>query len=146
MPLALNSDLPLTAKVVVAIIMLGVFMLVEGAVLYGIARLLGWIGNNGWPWLYGGEFAAILAVAALAGVYALYQLVMSRGRKRFPAAPNSDLKSVLKALYLQGQLIGFAIRMQGAAAKELYDGFGEFLTRTQVDNPDAPRQSPGVIQ
>jgi hypothetical protein len=66
--------------------------------------------------------------------------------KRFPTAPDSDLKSVLKALYLQGQLIKFAIRMQGAKAADLYNGFGEFLSRTQVNNPNSPTQSPGVIQ
>jgi len=70
---------------------------------------------------------------------------MARGLKRFPMAPNSDLPSVLKALYLQRQLIPVVVRVQGESDQALYDAFGKFLDTVQVGNVAAPTQSPGVI-
>ena len=68
-------------------------------------------------------------LAAGPAIYAVYRLIMARGLKPFPAAPNSDLPSVLKALYLQRQLIPFVARMQGESDQALYDEFGKAARR-----------------
>jgi hypothetical protein len=60
-------------------------------------------------------------------------------------APNSDLRSVLKALYLQRELIAFAIAMQGKSSADLTQAFGAFLQKNQVGNADSPTQQPGTI-
>jgi hypothetical protein len=95
------------------------------------------------------HIALIVAVAVLAiaaGLCVAYRIVMARGARAFPMAPNSDLRSVLKALYLQRELIAFSLKMQGRANQEIFDAFGAFLARVNVDDPDNPSQSPGTIR
>lgn len=81
-----------------------------------------------------------------ASAFALYRLVMSRGRKPFPMAPNSDLKSILKGLYLQRELIAFASKVQGMAPGALHAAFSAFLAKVNVNDLDAPTQAPGTIR
>jgi hypothetical protein len=88
--------------------------------------------------------AAILGLAA--GAYAAYKLIMSRGARPFPTAPNSDLKSVLKGLYLQQNFTRFAIAQQGAAPDALHAAFGRFLAEVRPADLDKPTQPPGVLQ
>jgi hypothetical protein len=80
-----------------------------------------------------------------AGLYAAYRLVLARGGRPFPAAPDSDLPSVLKALYLQRALIWFATVLQGASPDHLYNAFAAFLKTVRVSDPDSPSQAPGTI-
>jgi len=81
----------------------------------------------------------------LVALYAAYLLVMTHGRRPFPEAPNSSLKSVLKALYLQRQFIWFAVSQQKPSAPELFDAFRGFLNRNELTNLDRPSQKPGTI-
>ena len=105
---------------------------------------LGWLvhrqyGGGWWVW----AAAALLGIAA--GVWAAYRLVVARGRRPFPTAPDSDLKSVLKGLYLQQNLVRFAIDHQGDSPEDLHVAFGQFLGQTQPANVDQPTQKPGVL-
>jgi len=120
--------------------------LVAGALLYVSLGALGWIAPKGHPWFYACEIAGIVLAGFASGIFALYRLVINRGMKPFPMAPNSDLKSILKALYLQRELIYFATKMQGAAPDALCAAFGAFLNKVQVDNVDDPAQAPGTIR
>ena len=97
--------------------------------------------NGGWiVWLA----AALLGIGA--GLWAVYKLVMRRGVQPFPTAPNSDLKSVLKGLYLQQNFTRFAIAQQGASPNDLHAAFGRFLADVQPANLDDPTQPPGVLR
>ena len=120
-------------------------MLGWGAVGYLIAEQLGLM-EQARPVI---RFLSIigLAISCLAaGAYAAYLQVILHGRRAFPEAPNSDLKSVLKALYLQRELISFASKNQGIAPDALYVAFGQFLRQVKVDDLTNPTQSAGVIQ
>lgn len=119
-------------------------VLVIGAIAY---RTLDWLGFSYWDLsLKVGAILLALVLVLAAGLYIAYLVIMSRGRAPFPAAPNSDLKSVLKALYLQRELISFATKNQGAAPDALHAAFGQFLGRVRVDDLSNPTQSAGVIQ
>jgi len=86
------------------------------------------------------------AISSIAvALYAAYLLIITHGRRAFPEAPNSNLKSVLKALYLQRQLIQFAVAQQKPSAPDLYDAFRAFLTRNALSDLDRPTQRPGTI-
>jgi hypothetical protein len=105
---------------------------------------LGWLvhrqyGGGWWIW----AAAALLGIAA--GLWAAYRLVVARGTRPFPTAPDSDLKSVLKGLYLQQNFVRFAIAHQGASPEELHAAFGQFLAQAQPANVDQPTQKPGVL-
>lgn len=116
-----------------------------GVALYYLFDAMGWAEPPGCSWAFAGQVLLLAILAAGPAIYAVYRLIMARGLKRFPAAPNSDLPSVLKALYLQRQLIPVVARMQGVSDQVLYDRFGELFARVQVDNVAAPTQPPGVI-
>ena len=70
---------------------------------------------------------------------------MRTGNKPFPTAPDSDLRSVLKALYLQQKFTDFAIQNQGADDTALQTNFGAFLDEHKPGDLDNPTQQPGVI-
>lgn len=79
-----------------------------------------------------------------------YVSVMAAGAKPFPAAPDSNLPAVLKALHLQQAFTRFAIDNQPlvvnvSSAAELHAAFGNFIARNRPDNIDGPAQPPGVI-
>ena len=119
-------------------------MLGWGAVGYLIAEQLGLM-EQARPVI---RFLSIigLAISCLAaGAYAAYLQVILHGRRAFPEAPNSDLKSVLKALYVQRQLIQFAIAQQKPSAPDLSEAFRAFLNRVELTNLDRPTQKPGTI-
>jgi hypothetical protein len=98
-----------------------------------------------------GLILAILGAATLGAVaWRAYSSVMAAGVKPFPAAPDSNLPAVLKALHLQRTFTRFAIdnQMQAASAgsaDELHGAFGSFIARNRPDNLDEPTQPPGVI-
>ena len=64
----------------------------------------------------------------------------------FPAAPDSDLPSVLKALYLQQRFQEFAVAEQGAGDAALHAAFGRFLAKHRPDDLGWPTQEAGVVR
>ena len=113
----------------------------------GIGVGLGTLGLTGlavWQWGWWGLLALPPALA-LSGWLA-YLFVMARGGKPFGTAPNSDLRSVLKSLYLQQHFARFALANQGAEPGALHAAFGDFLAAHLPDNRDTPTQAPGVIR
>ena len=112
-----------------------------------IALLAGLIGcafaSDPVPW----RWAAIIgAVGVPLGLLWSYFAVLKNGAKPLPPAPDSDLKSVLKALYLQQKFIRFAIDTQGADAKTLHAAFDAFVRTHQPGNVASPTQRPGVVR
>jgi hypothetical protein len=96
--------------------------------------VLGW---SAWPWLL---------LAALAGAAAAALALLSEtGRKPFPPFPDSDLPTVLKALYLQQRFARFAEAHQLDDAPALHRAFAAFLAETRPHAPE-PAQPPGVIR
>jgi hypothetical protein len=94
---------------------------------------------------HGLEIVFVLLLALGAAIYAAYLLVMRTGLKPFPMAPDSDLPSILKALYVQRRLIPKVADLQGKSAQELFDAMGAFLNDVRVDDVRTPTQAPGTI-
>lgn len=84
-------------------------------------------------------------VLGLAGLAVDYWIVMRRGEKPLPAAPDASLPHVLKALYLQQAFTRFAIEQQGAAPAALGAAFRQFLATHRPADLAGPTQKPGVI-
>lgn len=89
---------------------------------------------------------AFLLLGVIAGVGLSLWALWSKGRKAFPAAPDSDLKSVLKALHVQQRFALFAGRVQGADSADLHAAFGKFLGDVRPEDLESPTQAPGVIR
>jgi hypothetical protein len=119
--------------------------LVVGLGVYFALSAMGLIAHRHTPWLYCAEILAIVLLSIAVGLCVVYRMVMARGEQPLPAAPNSDLRAVLKALYLQRELIAFAIKMQGQSAADLTQAFGAFLDKNRVQDTDSPTQQPGTI-
>ncbi len=114
-----------------------------GAAVTLIALVLWILGIGGWPW----SWITLAGVAATAvSLWVAYRRIMNRGGQPFPTAPNSDLRSILKALYLQQRFVDFAIANQGAEPAALQAAFGRFLEEHKPGDLDAPTQEPGVIR
>jgi hypothetical protein len=96
-----------------------------------------------WPWWAGILLGIALLIVA---IFIDYWLVMHQGGKSFPAAPNSTLRDVLKALYLQQAFTRFAAERQGGDPATLGAAFRAFLGRHKPDDVEAPTQKPGVIR
>jgi hypothetical protein len=88
-----------------------------------------------------------LLIAALlaATILWLIRRVITVGMEPFPAAPRADLRSVLKALYLQRNFIDFMIDCQGCDSQSLQAKYLEFVARHQPSSIDKPTQTPGSI-
>ena len=125
--------LPLGRLGLVILLILGLFL--------GLAWWIDRGGGGGWLLWVG---LGLLGVAA--GVWTAYRLILRHGVRPFPTAPDSDLKSVLKGLYLQQKLTRFAIDHQGAEPQALYDAFRRFLAETRPADVDGPTQPPGVLR
>lgn len=108
-------------------------------------------------WQSGLRFAVeltLLGIAALAVILAAAYVSLSMmGARPFPAADNSNLPTVLKALHLQRAFTRFAIdnQMQAAgndeaSARALYDNFAAFIAANKPGDLGAPTQPPGVIE
>lgn len=90
-----------------------------------------------------GLLVVLLLVGVLALlVYNLYRSMMATGVKPMPAAPDADLPSVLKSLFLQQHFTRFAIDAQGLSDAALHDRFGTFLGAVAPAAP-LPRQAAG---
>ncbi|MGH6799806.1 MAG: hypothetical protein ACRECZ_00050 [Methylocella sp.] len=110
-------------------------------------------------WKMGFMVVLVGAAVLAAGLWLAYATLMAAGRKPFPAAPDSNLPTVLKALYLQRVFTCFAIDRQRLAAnpdsaEQFYARFGDFVADHDPNNlgvigdrPD-PRytqtQKPGI--
>lgn len=121
-----------------------------GAKLAGALCLIGFI--VAFFWLGGGLLllaAGLMALVLIA--WRAYKSIMAAGEKPLPAAPDSNLPTVLKALYLQRVFARFAAdhQMQAATAdgaSELHAAFGKFLSDYEPGNLDRPTQPPGIIK
>jgi len=71
--------------------------------------------------------------------------IVAKAQAPLPTAPDSDLPSVLKALYLQQRFTDFAIAQQGADDEALYAAFKEFMDTHKPTDVNGPTQPPGVI-
>lgn len=104
--------------------------------------LLGWAFFGSWFHILWG---APLGLAL--GLVAAFRRLDSLGARAFPAFPDSDLPTVLKALYLQQRFVQFAEVLQGADSAELHRAFGDFLAATQPgDTSEHLSQAPGVVR
>lgn len=95
--------------------------------------------KGGWPLALAG-----LGTVAFCAWWAV-QRILKVGGEPFPKAPHSDLRSVLKALYLQQQLVRFAIDAQDLDEASLQARFADFVRDHRPDDLDQPTQPPGVI-
>jgi hypothetical protein len=86
----------------------------------------------------------LVGLAVLVG-YGLYRWILQRGIAPFPAAPGSDLPSVLKVLFLQQHFTRFAIEAQGLDDATLHRRFGAFLAAVKPSSKLDPTQPPGEI-
>lgn len=84
-------------------------------------------------------------VLGLAGLAVDYWIVMRRGARPLPAAPDASLRHVLKALYLQQAFTRLAIAQQGADPQARGAAFRQFLATHRPDDLAGPTQMPGVI-
>ena len=127
-------------------------LLVAWAVAAALAALAGLLGTlitviRAWP-----EFDTLtilwiaFAVLGLALLYVLYHYVLRCGGRPFATVPNTDLPSILKALYLQRRFTQFAIDSQGLDEASLHAGFAKFLVDHKPDDVVACTQVPGVIR
>jgi hypothetical protein len=97
-----------------------------------------------------GFILLLLGIATLAaGLWFAYASIMAAGAKPFPAAADSNLPAVLKALHLQRVFTRFAIDNQmlaadAGSADEFHAAFGNFAVRNQPDQLHGPTQPPGV--
>ncbi|MFT7596403.1 MAG: hypothetical protein ACI8R4_003738, partial [Paracoccaceae bacterium] len=116
------------------------------------------------PWMLAGSALVLLATIMLGmtgtwtgsswGLWGLGLLaflvvnigiVVKFGLTPFPAAPDSDLQSVLKAIYIQQMFTGFAIAHLGHPEDQLKAAFEDFCNRHRPRDHSGPRQSPGVL-
>jgi hypothetical protein len=70
---------------------------------------------------------------------------VAKAQAPLPTAPDSDLPSVLKALYLQQHFTDFASAQQGADDAALYAAFRGFVDTHKPGDTSGPTQPPGVI-
>jgi hypothetical protein len=104
-------------------------------------------------WLRPAVETTLVAMAAFAVILlAAYVSANIAGAKPFPTAPDSNLPTVLKALYLQRVFTRFAIDNQlhaaeskAASAQQLYDNFATFVAANKPNDTGSPAQAPGVI-
>jgi hypothetical protein len=131
---------PLPAKSLPFKRILGVLAVFGGLTLVALVLHLLRIGS--WPW----GWIALLALAATVLLSVIgYRWLVAKGQEPYPAAPDSDLPSILKALYLQQRFTRFAIETQGVDAETLHRRFAAFITEHRPTAIEDPTQPPGVI-
>ena len=116
--------------------------ILAGLVALGVAALA-WLllrpGNLWW-------LLAWLALGLVAGAGVAVWRLWSKGKKPFPAAPDSDLKSILKSLHVQQRFALLAEKTQGLEGDALHAAFGRFLADVRPEDLESPTQAPGVIR
>jgi hypothetical protein len=109
-----------------------------------IAGVLGWLiadHTTMWKWL-----TLIGLVAVVAGLYYAYRQILQNGLKPLPTAPDNDLPTVLKSLYVQQHFVRFAIDNQTTDPAALYSAFGQFLGDHLPAEIAGPTQPAGVVR
>lgn len=89
-----------------------------------------------------------ILLVVIASLPLLWQSLMTRANRPWPAQPGTDLRSVLKALYLQAAFLEMAEGWQNrdpVSNTSLRRHFRDFLHAAQPDDPDAPSLAPGRI-
>ena len=115
-----------------------------GAAAFGIAALAVWAG---WSGLWGGSILGLVLWTLLLILLAAIAIVWRKGTTPFPAAPDSDLASILKALYIQQKFTGFMIANLGNTDEEgLAQAFDDFCTIHKPTEVQGPSQPPGVLK
>lgn len=94
-------------------------------------------------WMTGALIAFVVTLIAI-GID--YLLVMRAGAKPFPTAPNSDLRSVLKSMFIQQNFVDFIGDYQLSSPSEVRAAFRDFVARTAPEDLDHHTQTPGVIR
>lgn len=94
--------------------------------------------------LLSGWALVLLSVLALFAVNVA--IVAKFGLTPFPKAPESDIASILKALYIQQMFTGFAIDNLGKDKETLMANFDRFCARHKPGDVSGPRQPPGVLR
>lgn len=109
------------------------------AIVLGIGTwwlLAGWIG---WPAILAGIVVGIAAAIIFVG-----QRLKALGDARFPAPPDADLLSVLKALHLQTTFGHFVTQQQSKDSADLYAAFGDYLDYNKPQEAE-PRHPAGKV-
>ncbi len=132
------TEAPPLTSILNTLIGMAVFVVVLG-VIAGWAMI-----GAGVPW--GCAVVTALIGTIIVALVAAYVMIMQKGQMPFPAAPHSDLLSVLKSLYLQQRFTRFAIETQGLDDAALHERFGKFLADHKPDDPTGPTQPPGVVR
>lgn len=102
--------------------------------------LAAWISGI-WAWSLWG----LVALSGLVVVTTIMAVTLKRGLTPFPSAPDSDLASVLKAVYIQQMFVGFVIDNLGRGGSDLYAEFEAFRTTHDPDTVQGPTQPSGVL-
>jgi len=98
-----------------------------------------WLGF--WPFGWG----SLAACAVGLWLVSVVGLILKLGTTPFPAAPDSDLASILKALYVQDRFNRLAMAQQGKTPEDLHRAFGDFIASHQPANLAGPTQPPGRL-
>ncbi|WP_370312957.1 hypothetical protein [Sagittula sp.] len=96
-------------------------------------------GNPIWTVLIGG---AVTFGAFVASV----RYAIANGEKPLPPGPYDDLRSVLKALYVQQSFADLVIDMQGASPEEIHAAYGRWSAAHRPADVTGPSQPPGIIE
>jgi hypothetical protein len=105
-----------------------------------VLALAAWTGGL-WPWSAWG--LAALTIAAV--LVLIVGITFRRGLTPFPKAPDSDIASVLKAIYIQQMFVGFMIDNLGRGGRDLYDAFEAFRTTHRPADIEGPTQPSGRL-
>lgn len=106
-----------------------------GALAIGLPLAGLWPVATGWLLLAAPLSFALFAVAT----------ILWLGTRPFPAAPDSDLDSILKALHVQDGFARFARDMQGSPPQDIHAAFTRFVAQVEPSRLDGPRQEPGRL-
>lgn len=106
-----------------------------GALAIGLPLAGLWPIANGW----------LLLAAPLAFILVAVATILWLGTRPFPAAPDSDLASILKALHVQDAFARFARDMQGSPPEDIQTAFARFTAKVEPSRLDGPRQEPGRL-
>lgn len=103
-----------------------------------VAGLIGWIA---WKW----AILLSLGLTVLIGSI-VYRHIMRKGALPYPASPGTDLRHIMKGLYLQQGFIQLALENQGKTTEEQGANLRAFLKKSQPGNIDGPTQQRGTIR
>ncbi len=102
------------------------------------------LGLSAWGagWL---GFVPAVLLSLIGSLAAAIGIIVKLGLTPFPAAPDSDLGSVLKALYIQQMFVAFAQNTMGMSDDKLYAAFEAFCAQHKPMDIEGPTQAPGEL-